>query len=143
MTDEGEVPDDVLARLRAVCRDLPEAYEEEAWTGRRWRIRTKTFAHVLIVDEERPGSISEAMGVDEPTVLLTFRAPPADVEVLSRVGHPFFHLGWGRDAMGMVIDEDVDWDEVTELVTESYCVMAPRKLAAQVDRPPLPTDVDG
>ena len=140
MTDDADVPDHVLAALRAVCGRLPDASEEAAWTGVRWRIRKKTFAHVLVVDEERPGSISEAMGVDEPTVLLTFRAPPADVEVLSRVGHPFFHLGWGRDAMGMVIDEDVDWDEVTELVTDSYCLMAPKKLAATVDRPPLPAD---
>ena len=62
------------------------------------------------------------------------------MEVLSRVGHPFFHLGWGRDAMGMVIDEHVDWAEVAELVTDSYCMMAPKKLAASVDRPPLAAD---
>jgi len=36
--------------------------------------------------------------------------------------------------MGMVLD-DPDWDEVGELVTESFCVMAPRKLAPLVDRP--------
>jgi hypothetical protein len=31
--------------------------------------------------------------------------------------------------------DDVDWHEVAELVTESYCVMAPPTLAARVDRP--------
>jgi hypothetical protein len=31
--------------------------------------------------------------------------------------------------------DDVDWDEVEELVTESYCLLAPAKLAARVDRP--------
>ena len=36
----------------------------------------------------------------------------------------------------MVVDEDTDWDEVTELLTESYCVMAPQKLVALLDRPP-------
>jgi hypothetical protein len=34
----------------------------------------------------------------------------------------------------MVLD-DPDWSEVTELVTESFCLMAPKKLAALVDRP--------
>jgi hypothetical protein len=34
----------------------------------------------------------------------------------------------------MVIDAGVDWDEVAELVTESYCVLAPKKLVELVDR---------
>ena len=34
----------------SLCLALPEAYEEEAWVGTRWRIRTKTFAHVLMID---------------------------------------------------------------------------------------------
>ncbi|HEX6311378.1 MAG TPA: hypothetical protein VF152_07095 [Acidimicrobiia bacterium] len=38
----------------------------------------------------------------------------------------------------MIVDARVDWDEVAELVTESYCVLAPRKLVDLVDRP---TDV--
>lgn len=51
--------------------------------------------------------------------------------------HPSFLLGWGRNAVGMVLDDDTDWDEVTEIVTESYCVLAPEKLVALVDRPPV------
>ena len=35
----------------------------------------------------------------------------------------------------MVLEADVDWAEVTELITESYCVVAPKKLAARIDRP--------
>ena len=41
----------------------------------------------------------------------------------------------GRDAVGMVLDADTDWDEVGELMIESYCVLAPKKLIALVDRP--------
>lgn len=37
--------------------------------------------------------------------------------------------------LGMVLDADTDWDEVGELLTESYCVQAPKRLAALVDRP--------
>ncbi|MCW2798958.1 MAG: hypothetical protein JWQ70_430, partial [Aeromicrobium sp.] len=42
----GEVPPEILDRLRPICLGLPEAYEEPAWTGTRWRVRTRTFAHV-------------------------------------------------------------------------------------------------
>jgi hypothetical protein len=35
----------------------------------------------------------------------------------------------------MVLDAGADWDEVAELVTESYCVLAPKRLVEAVDRP--------
>ena len=35
----------------------------------------------------------------------------------------------------MLLDGDVDWNEVAELLTESYCVQAPKGLAEKVDRP--------
>ena len=38
----------------------------------------------------------------------------------------------------MSLDERTDWDEVRELVIESYCTMAPKKLIALVDRPADP-----
>ena len=56
--------------------------------------------------------------------------------MLTHAGPPFFYAGWGRNVIGLVLNEGTDWDEVTELMTESYCVLAPRKLVALVDRPP-------
>jgi hypothetical protein len=120
-----DVPDDVEVRLREMCLALPDAYEEHAWVGTRWMIRKRTFAHVLGV----------AVGDAEPIVVLSFRAAGDELEVLRHAGHPFFVLGWGRDAMGMVLDDYTDWGEVNELLTESFCVMAPKKLIAQLDRP--------
>jgi hypothetical protein len=120
-----DVPDDIEARLHDLCLALPDAYEERAWAGRRWMVRKRTFAHVLGVEVD---------GAD-PVVVLSFRSQGEELEVLRHAGHPFFVLGWGRDAMGMVLDDDTDWDEVGELVTESYCVLAPKKLIALVDRP--------
>ena len=35
----------------------------------------------------------------------------------------------------MQLDDDTGWDEVAELITESYCVQAPRALRALVERP--------
>jgi len=120
-----DVPEEVEVRLRERCLALPDAYEEHAWVGTRWMVRKRTFAHVLGV----------AVGDAEPIVVLSFRAAGDELEMLRHAGHPFFVLGWGRDAMGMVLGDDTDWDEVNELLKESFCVMAPKKLIAQVDRP--------
>ncbi len=123
-----DVPEEYEDRLRAIGESLPDAYEERAWVGVRWRVRKQTFAQLLAIDDE-----------GEPRrVVLTFRSQGEELEVLKNAGHPFFLLGWGRDAMGMVIDDDTDWDEVAELVTESYCTRAPKKLVALLDRPPDP-----
>src|SRR5215203_2923779 len=37
--------------------------------------------------------------------------------------------------VGLVLDDDTDWDELAELLTDSYCVQAPRALAERVPRP--------
>ena len=46
-----------------------------------------------------------------------------------------FKPRWRPTVVGMVLDAGVDWGEVAELVTESYCVLAPKKLVALVERP--------
>lgn len=119
-----DVPDDIEALVRKRCLALPEAYEERAWVGTRWMVRKRTFAHVLGVEVDAG-----------PLVVLSFRSAGEELDTLRGAGHPFFVLGWGRDALGLVLDADTDWDEVRELVTESFCVLAPKKLIALIDRP--------
>lgn len=139
MSDTTDAPPEIVARLRAACLRLPDAYEEPAWVGTRWRIRKRTFAHVLTIASGWPPAYAKAADQEGPVTVVTFRAPPGDLEALANVGYPFFRARWGRDVAGMVLetgaDAELDWDEVAELVTESYCVMAPKKLAALVDRP--------
>lgn len=135
VTDRGEVADEVLVRLRAICGALPEVHEEPAWVGIRWRIRTRTFAHVLVVDDGRPQAHARALGHDGPACLLTFRSGGEELEVLQHAGPPFFSPVWFEDIVGLELDDGTDWDEVAELVTESYCRLAPKKLAALVARP--------
>jgi hypothetical protein len=133
----ADVPPDVVAAVRSVCRALPEAYEEPAWLGTRWRIRTRTFAHVLTVDAGHPPGYARAVGSDGPVTVLMFRSSGPELDALRNSGHPFFAPRWRGDEVGMVLDTDagVDWDEIAELITESYCVLAPKKLVARVDRP--------
>ena len=135
MTDYADVPAEVLARLRAVCLGLPESYEEPAWVGTRWRIRKRTFAHVLAIDSEWPSAYVRAMRPDGPVTALTMRSPIPELDALTSAGHPFYRPDWGPNVLGMIVDADTDWVEVAELVTESYCIQAPKRLAAQVERP--------
>jgi hypothetical protein len=126
--DAGEyadVPDDLLAAVRAVCEALPETVEVAAWAGTQWRVRNRMFAHVLTIDF--------AMG---PVTVLVFRAAEPELGTLRGTGLPYFRPAWGKDAVGMVLDENAGQDDLAELITESYCTLAPKKLVALVDRPP-------
>jgi hypothetical protein len=135
VTGSGEVPREVVGALRSVCLGLPEVYEEPAWVGTRWRVRKRTFAHVVLIDEGRPPAFALAAAHDGPIVVMTFRSPGPELAALRNAGPPFFRPAWGSDVVGMVLGADVDWEEVAELLTESYCVLAPKKLAGLVDRP--------
>lgn len=135
MPEFADVPAQITARLRPLCLSLPEAYEEPAWVGTRWRIRQRTFAHVLTIESGWPPAYARAADAPGPVTVMTFRAPLPELDALAGSGYPYFRASWGRDVAGMALDGEVDWDEVSELVTESYCLMAPKKLAAQVVRP--------
>ena len=136
MAKGAEVPAAIVARLRAVCLGLPEVHEAEAWVGTRWRIRTRTFAHVLRLDAGWPPGYARAAGRDGPADLLMFRSSGAELAALRQGGEPFFGPPWRADEVGLVLGERTDWQEVAELVTDSYCLQAPEKLARLVERPP-------
>jgi hypothetical protein len=125
---DPDVPADIVERLRAVCLRLPEVVEEEAWVGLRWRVRTKTFAHVVAVHDGRPAAYATAAGTDGPATVLTFRSWGEELAALTAVGPPFFKPVWFRDIVGVVLGDDVDWAEIDELLTESYCLLAPARL---------------
>jgi hypothetical protein len=131
-----EVEADTVERVRACCRALPDAYEEQAWLGTRWRIRGRTFAHVLTVEGGHPPAYARATHSEGPVTVLAFRSRGEELEALRGTGHPFFVPPWRDDEVLLALgDAPVDWDEVRELVTESYCLLAPKTLAARVERP--------
>jgi hypothetical protein len=136
VTETADVPPEIVDPIRAVCLGLPEAYEEPAWVGIRWRVRARTFAHVLVIDAGRPPAYAQAAGTDGPVTVLTFRSPAPEIDALCSAGPPFFRPRWGPDVVGLTLGAGVGWDEVAELLTESYCLLAPRKLVALVERPP-------
>jgi hypothetical protein len=68
---------------------------------------------------------------EAPTVM-TFRVPLDDLLGLTAGGHPFFRAPWGHNVAAAVLGEHTDWAEIAELLTDSYCELAPKFLAAQV-----------
>ncbi len=135
MPDSPDVPDDLLDRLRAICLALPDAHEERAWVGRRWRVRARTFAHVLGVTDEYPPAHARDVPLVGEAFVVTFRADGQELEAIVASGPPFYKPRWHPRVVGLVLGGDLDWDEVAELLTESYCLLAPKKLVALVPRP--------
>lgn len=135
MTGHAGVPPEIIARLGSICLGLPEVREEPAWTGTRWTIRKKNFAHVVMIDAGWPPAYARAAGSDGPVLVLTFRLPAHRLHARRFTRPPFFRPVWFPDIAGMTLGERVDWDEVADLLTESYCILAPKKLAGLVDRP--------
>jgi hypothetical protein len=137
--DRGEPPDEHLEQVRSICAALPEVVEERAWVGLRWVVRTKTFASLLMIEDGWPPVYAERAGTEGPATVLTFRADPDEREVLDHAGPPFFTAPWGTDVTGLVLEADAadqDWDEVAELLTESWRRWAPAKLVEQLGPPP-------
>ena len=111
----------MVRRIGAVLARFPETAEEAAWVGTRWRVGQATIAHVF--------------GGEDQLFRITFRAEPEEVLAFQHLGAPYFRAGWGRNVVGMLLDDDTDWDELAELLTDSYCLQAPASLAQRVTRP--------
>lgn len=116
-----DVPIEMLERLRAVLLPLPSCHEEDAWVGVRWRVGSATVAHVF--------------GGEDGLFRITFRADPGELMAFERLGSPYFRAEWGDNIVGMLLDESTDWDELAELLVDSYCTQAPARLVALVRRP--------
>ncbi|KQW48383.1 hypothetical protein ASC77_06370 [Nocardioides sp. Root1257] len=124
---------DVVRRIAAIATRLPEVVEEDAWTGVRWRVRTHTFAHVMVAQEGYESAYRDITGDPETRTVLTFRASGDELLALTHAGLPFYKPPWSPTIVGMVVDDDTDWAEVAELVTESYRFQAPQKLVRLLD----------
>jgi hypothetical protein len=133
-TQHLQIPTTVIAALRRTCSALPEVVEEPAWTGIRWCIGKKNFAHVLMVDAGWPPAYARAAATDGPACLLTFRSPLPALDLYAFSQPPFFRPGWWPNIVGMQLDGDTDWAEVADLVTTSWRLLAPQRLLTQIDR---------
>jgi hypothetical protein len=119
-------PDDAtLERLRAICLAFPEAVEAGGVGSPSFKVRDKIFGmrHPMrLPTGERTSFWSKARrGVQEMLV----GSAPERFSVPPYVGHH----GW----VAVYLDGDVDWDELADLVDESYRMTAPKRLVARLD----------
>ncbi|MGH2598477.1 MAG: MmcQ/YjbR family DNA-binding protein [Dehalococcoidia bacterium] len=120
--------DTQLARLTPICLALPEATRQDHGRHADFQVRGRKFAYYL-VDHHGDGIVAvccrAAPGVNEILV----DSDPIRFYKPSYIGP----RGW----VGLRLDLDaIDWTEVAELVTDSYRLVAPKRLAACVDLPP-------
>lgn len=47
--------------------------------------------------------------------------------------------GWFPNLIGLRLDDPVDWSEIAELIEDSYCLLAPRRLVEQLSARPCRT----
>ncbi|HEX3459806.1 MAG TPA: MmcQ/YjbR family DNA-binding protein [Acidimicrobiales bacterium] len=128
-----EVPAAIVKRVRALCLALPEV------TVRVDHSRTRTRSTAQSFDIRRRSfcllvAVEKATG--RPVPMLVLRADPDEREALLSMGRPFFAPRAGRDRIGVLLTEGTDWEEIRELVTESFRVLAPKKLTARLDSGP-------
>ena len=108
-----------LDQLRAICLALPEAVEQsEGSVGNpAFKVREKIFAMQHGMDG-RPSLWCKA----HPGVqAILVQSNPERFFVPPYVGHH----GW----VGIRLDVEIDWDEVADLVEESYRITAPKRLS--------------
>lgn len=135
-----DVAPGVEDRVRAICLALPAVEEERAWTGSpRWLVRRRTFAHLLAVEPEADNAFARLVDAADawpvpaaPVTIVVFRSAGEELMALRHLGPPYLDAGFGRNAMAMILDAP-DWSEVAELLTESYRLLAPTRLVAELD----------
>ena len=118
-----------LDELRRICLALPEAVEnaENEMARPTFRVRDKTFAWYM---DNHHG---------DGRVGVWCKAPHGEQQILVSSDPNRFYVppyvgpsGW----VGVRLDiGTVDWDEVAEIVVESYRMTAPKMLAAQAKPP--------
>jgi predicted DNA-binding protein (MmcQ/YjbR family) len=113
--------DEPAKRLREICMALPEAAEKPfgGHTAPSYRVREKLF---LMTSEDGQS--------------MTFKAGPGVQQALvSSAPERFFvpaYVG-AKGWVGARLDVDHDWDEIAELIEDSYRMIAPKRLVALLD----------
>ncbi len=120
----SEIPRALLAATRDVCLSFPDAVEKETWGHPTFRVGDKIFA---------------TLGAsDEGVCSMTMKAPPGEQEMLLATGHPFFYPAYVgvRGWIGVYVDAATDWEEIAELVDDSYRLTAGKHQVARLDQSP-------
>jgi len=113
-----------LKRLSGICLALPESVRERRSSHAAFRVRSKIFAYYL---DDHHG--------DGMVAVCCRTARGENVQWVAARGSTFYlpaYIG-PRGWVGIRLDVGpIDWREVADFVQESYRLVAPKRLAAQV-----------
>jgi hypothetical protein len=124
MKKAGPKEDYRLARLTKICLAMPESTRKIMGRHAGFYVRKKTFAYFLD-DHHGDGIVGINCKVLRGDNTALIASNPAKFYMPAYVGSK----GW----VGFRLDVgEVDWEEVEELVTHSYTLIAPKRLAAAV-----------
>ncbi len=114
-----------LPRVRRICLSLPETTERLSHGAPTFFVRGKKTFVMYLDDHHGDGRLA-----------LWCAAPPgAPASLVDEEPHRFFvppYVG-GRGWLGVRLDVDVDWDEITDIVEDAYRMVAPKTLIARLD----------
>lgn len=116
-----------LTQVKEICLDLPETECQRHDSHASFLVRKKNFAYYL--DNHHGDGI----------IAITCKVAPGDNQLLAQTQPERFYLpayigprGW----VALRLDcGEIDWEEVRELLQESYRRLAPKRLAAKVPFP--------
>lgn len=113
-----------LVRLTGICGALPESRREYNGQHAIFRVRRRTFAYYLD-DHHGDGIVALACKAASGWNDALVSAEPDRFYRPSYIGP----RGW----VALRLDSGkIDWEEVADLVTDSYLLVAPKRLAALV-----------
>lgn len=110
-----------INRLRAICLAYPDAVETGGVGSPSFKVRGKIFAMRFLVGGRWSMWCKAPPGVQQPLV----ESDPVRFFVPPYVGQH----GW----VGVYLDVDRDWDEIADLVDDSYRMTAPKRLVRLLD----------
>jgi hypothetical protein len=125
-----EISRQIVERVHTLCLALPESavrvdYSRVPTRSTAWSFDIRRRSFCLLV------AVADPMGKAVPLVRLW--AEPMERRALLELGHPFFASRSGPDRIGVLLTDDTDWEEMRELVTDSYRTRAPKKLTKLLD----------
>ena len=111
---------DPVQRLRALCLELPEVTERNSHGEPGWFVRGRR--QFVCLDDHHHGADHLAFWCAAP--------PGAQEELIAEDPQRFFRPPYvgSRGWVGVRIDDEPDWDEVSEIVRDAYRLVAPRSL---------------
>lgn len=117
--------DEPLRRVRAISLALPESAERLSHGVPTFFVRAKTFARYTYAGHH-----------GQPGIAIWCPAPAGvQAELIDAEPHRFFRppyvgvRGW----IGVRLDVEVSWLEITEIIRDAYCLVAPKKLVVLLD----------